>query len=40
MKTILTSAQSAGQLAAMRELTLFFAPAINSYKRYVEGSFE
>jgi len=29
----------AGQLAAMRELTLFFAPAINSYKRYVEGSF-
>ncbi|MBC7725514.1 MAG: glutamine synthetase [Burkholderiaceae bacterium] len=29
----------AGQLAAMRELTLFFAPNINSYKRYVEGSF-
>jgi glutamine synthetase len=29
----------AGQLAAMRELTLFFAPQINSYKRYVEGSF-
>ncbi|MDO8337920.1 MAG: glutamine synthetase family protein [Microcella sp.] len=29
----------AGQLAAMRELTLFFAPAINSYKRYVDGSF-
>ena len=23
----------------MRELTLFFAPNINSYKRYVEGSF-
>jgi glutamine synthetase len=29
----------AGQLAAMRELTLFFAPNINSYKRYVAGSF-
>ncbi len=29
----------AGQLKAMRELTLFFAPNINSYKRYVEGSF-
>ena len=29
----------AGQLAAMRELTLFFAPNINSYKRYVDGSF-
>ncbi len=29
----------AGQLAHMRELTLFFAPNINSYKRYVEGSF-
>jgi glutamine synthetase len=29
----------AGQLHAMRELTLFFAPNINSYKRYVEGSF-
>jgi len=29
----------AGQLAALRELTLFFAPQINSYKRYVEGSF-
>ena len=25
--------------ACMRELTLFFAPNINSYKRYVEGSF-
>ena len=23
----------------MRELTLFFAPNINSYKRYAEGSF-
>ena len=29
----------AGQLACLRELTLFFAPNINSYKRYVEGSF-
>jgi glutamine synthetase len=29
----------AGILAAMRELTLFFAPNINSYKRYVPGSF-
>jgi glutamine synthetase len=29
----------AGQLKAMRELTLFFAPNINSYKRFVEGSF-
>ena len=29
----------AGQLACMRELTLFFAPQINSYKRFAEGSF-
>jgi glutamine synthetase len=29
----------AGQLHAMRELTLFYAPNINSYKRFVEGSF-
>nr|WP_221308639.1 glutamine synthetase family protein [Nocardiopsis mwathae] len=29
----------AGQLAALRELTLFLAPNINSYKRYVPGSF-
>jgi glutamine synthetase len=29
----------AGQLAALRELTLFFAPHVNSYKRYVAGSF-
>jgi len=29
----------AGQLATMRELTLMLAPNINSYKRYVEGSF-
>jgi glutamine synthetase len=29
----------AGQLAALRELTLFYAPNINSYKRYAPGSF-
>jgi glutamine synthetase len=29
----------AGQLAAMRELTLCYAPNINSYKRYAAGSF-
>ena len=29
----------AGQLAAMRELTLLYAPNINSYKRYRPGSF-
>ncbi len=29
----------AGQLACMRELTLFFAPHVNSYKRFVPGSF-
>lgn len=29
----------AGLLAGLRELTLFFAPNINSYKRYVDGSF-
>jgi glutamine synthetase len=29
----------AGQLSAMRELTLFSAPNVNSYKRYVAGSF-
>jgi glutamine synthetase len=29
----------AGQLAAMRELTLLYAPQINSYKRFVPGSF-
>ncbi|WP_298229546.1 glutamine synthetase family protein, partial [Gryllotalpicola sp.] len=28
-----------GQLAAMRELTLMYAPNINSYKRYQDGSF-
>ena len=29
----------AGQLACMRELTLFYAPNINSYKRFALGSF-
>jgi glutamine synthetase len=29
----------AGQLATLRELTLFYAPNVNSYKRFVEGSF-
>jgi glutamine synthetase len=29
----------AGQLACLSELTLFFAPQINSYKRFVAGSF-
>src|SRR5215217_2576962 len=29
----------AGQLACMRELTLFLAPHVNSYKRFAEGSF-
>ncbi len=29
----------AGQLACLEELTLFFAPQINSYKRFVPGSF-
>jgi len=29
----------AGQLAALREMALFHAPNINSYKRYVPGSF-
>ncbi|QMW65991.1 glutamine synthetase [Mumia sp. ZJ1417] len=29
----------AGQLATLRELTLFSAPHINSYKRFAEGSF-
>ncbi|HUY17290.1 MAG TPA: glutamine synthetase family protein [Acidimicrobiales bacterium] len=29
----------AGQLAYAREFSLFFAPNINSYKRFVEGSF-
>jgi glutamine synthetase len=29
----------AGQLAALRELTLLFAPNVNSYKRFTPGSF-
>ncbi len=29
----------AGQIACLEELTYFFAPNINSYKRYVPGSF-
>jgi glutamine synthetase len=29
----------AGQLACMRELTLFYAPHVNSYKRFAPGSF-
>ncbi|GGS94826.1 glutamine synthetase family protein [Nonomuraea spiralis] len=29
----------AGQLAGLRELTLLYAPNVNSYKRYVPGSF-
>jgi glutamine synthetase len=29
----------AGQLAALRELTLFHAPNVNSYKRFADGSF-
>jgi glutamine synthetase len=29
----------AGQLAALRELTYFLAPQVNSYKRYIAGSF-
>ena len=29
----------AGQLAGLRELTLLFAPQVNSYKRFVPGSF-
>ena len=29
----------AGQLACLEQLTLFFAPQVNSYKRFVPGSF-
>jgi glutamine synthetase len=29
----------AGQLACLRELTLFYAPNVNSYKRFAAGSF-
>jgi glutamine synthetase len=37
--TTLGSQALAGILATMRELTLFYAPNINSYKRYQVGSF-
>jgi glutamine synthetase len=37
--TVFDDAFLAGQLACMRELTLFYAPNVNSYKRYIEGSF-
>ena len=33
------STSSPGQLAGLRELTLLLAPNVNSYKRYVPGSF-
>jgi glutamine synthetase len=29
----------AGQIATLRDFTLFYAPNVNSYKRFVEGSF-
>jgi len=29
----------AGQLACLREMTLFYAPNVNSYKRFAQGSF-
>ncbi len=29
----------AGQIAGMRDLTMFYAPHVNSYKRFAEGSF-
>src|SRR5687768_11323653 len=29
----------AGQIATLRELTLFYAPNVNSYKRFADGSF-
>jgi glutamine synthetase len=29
----------AGQIACMKELTMFYAPHVNSYKRFVPGSF-
>jgi glutamine synthetase len=38
-KPVWDDAFLAGQLACMRELTLFYAPNVNSYKRFVEGSF-
>jgi len=38
-RSVLMEQFLAGQLAAMRELTLLFAPNINSYKRFQPGSF-
>jgi glutamine synthetase len=38
-ETAIFDAFLAGQLAALRELTLLLAPNINSYKRYAPGSF-
>ena len=37
--TLFVSLRASGQLAALREMTLFFAPHINSYKRFAPGSF-
>jgi glutamine synthetase len=37
--TVMFESFLAGQLATLRELTLFLAPNINSYKRYQAGSF-
>ena len=34
-----SSTSSPGQLACMRELTLLYAPHVNSYKRFAKGSF-
>jgi glutamine synthetase len=38
-ETAIFEAFLAGQLAALRELTLLLAPNVNSYKRYAAGSF-
>lgn len=38
-RSLLMDRFMAGQLAAVRELSLLFAPNINSYKRFQEGSF-
>ncbi len=38
-RSVLMEQFLAGQLAALRELTLLFAPNINSYKRFQPGSF-
>jgi glutamine synthetase len=38
-ETVFDESFLAGQLACMRELTLFYGPNINSYKRFVEASF-